>query len=65
MSLNQWADNGWLKPYRTSRKEINSLLNFVKRDLNDAQRDVRIALLFLSMVQKLVGDSPRSWDCFL
>jgi hypothetical protein len=40
MSLNQWADNGWLKPYRTSRKEINSLLNIVKRDLNDAQRDV-------------------------
>jgi uncharacterized protein (UPF0332 family) len=40
MSLKQWADNGWLKPHRTSRKEISSLLNIVKRDLNDAQRDI-------------------------
>ncbi len=40
MSLKQWADNGWLKPHRTSRKEISSLLNIVKRDLNDAQGDI-------------------------
>jgi len=40
VSLKQWADNGWLKPHRTSRKEISSLLNIVKRDLNDAQRDI-------------------------
>jgi hypothetical protein len=40
MSLKKWADNGWLKPHRTSRKEISSLLNIVKRDLNDAQRDI-------------------------
>ncbi len=40
MSLKQWADNGWLKPHRTSRKEISSLLSIVERDLNDAQRDI-------------------------
>lgn len=40
MSLKQWADNGWLKPHRTSRKEISSLLSIAERDLNDAQRDI-------------------------
>jgi hypothetical protein len=37
VSLKQWADNGWLTPHRTSRKEINGLLRIVERDLNDAQ----------------------------
>ena len=40
MSLKQWADNGRLKPHRTSRKEISSLLRIAERDLNDAQRDI-------------------------
>jgi len=40
VSLKQWADNGWLTPYRTSRKEISSLLSIVERDLSDAQRDI-------------------------
>jgi len=40
VSLKQWADNGWLKPHRTSRKEISSLLRIVERDLNDAQGDI-------------------------
>ena len=40
MSLRQWGDNGWLKPHRTSRKEISSLLRIVERDLNDAQGDI-------------------------
>jgi hypothetical protein len=40
VSLKQWADNGWLKPHRTSREEIRKLLNIVERDLNDAQRDI-------------------------
>jgi hypothetical protein len=40
MSLKQWADNGWLKPHRTSREEISKLLNIVERDLNDAQTDI-------------------------
>ena len=37
MSLKQWADNGWLKTHRTSRKEIASLFRIVERELNDAQ----------------------------
>lgn len=40
MSLKQWADNGWLNPHRTSRKEISSLLRIVERDLNDAQGNI-------------------------
>ena len=40
MSLKQWADNGWLKPHQTSKKEISSLLRIVERDLDDAQRDI-------------------------
>ena len=40
MSLKQWADSGWLKPHRTSRKEISSLLSIVERDLTDARRDI-------------------------
>lgn len=37
MSLKQWADNGWLKPHKTSAKEINNLLLIVERDLQDAE----------------------------
>ena len=40
MSLRQWADSGWLKLHRTTRKEIISLLNIVERDLNDAQGNI-------------------------
>jgi len=36
MSLKQWADNGWLKPHQTSRKEIKNLLDIVDRDMLDA-----------------------------
>jgi len=36
MSLKQWADNGWLRPHKTSAKEISDLLRIVKRDLQDA-----------------------------
>jgi hypothetical protein len=40
VSLKQWANNDWLKPHRTSRKEISSLLRIVERDLNNAQGDI-------------------------
>ncbi len=40
MTLKQWVDNGWLKPHRTSRKEIKNLLNIVDRDRLDAESDV-------------------------
>jgi len=40
MSLKQWEDNGWLKPHRTSRKEVSNLLGIVERDLRDAGKDI-------------------------
>jgi len=40
VSLKQWEDNGWLRPHRTSRKEISNLLSIVERDLNDAHGDI-------------------------
>lgn len=36
MTLKQWADNGWLKPHRTSHQEIGNLLAIARRDLADA-----------------------------
>jgi len=39
MSLKQWADNGWLKPHKTSRQEISSLLAIARRDLADARAE--------------------------
>lgn len=36
MSLEKWAEYGWLKAEPTSRDEINSLLAIVDRDLKDA-----------------------------
>lgn len=39
MTLAQWADNGWLKKYQTSKKEIGSLLLIADRDLKDATQE--------------------------
>ena len=36
MTLQQWADNGWLEPHVTSQEEIANLLAIVDRDLADA-----------------------------
>lgn len=36
MSLEKWAEYGWLKPEAASRDEIRSLLTIVERDLKDA-----------------------------
>ena len=36
MSLEKWAEYGWLKAEPTSRDEIRSLLTIVDRDLKDA-----------------------------
>ena len=35
--LEQWADNGWLRPHQTSAREIRDLLKIVERDLKDAE----------------------------
>jgi hypothetical protein len=37
VSLEKWAEYGWLKPEPTSRDEIKSLLTIVDRDLRDAR----------------------------
>lgn len=39
MILKQWADNGWLRPHRTSPEEIDNLISIVDRDLADAQEE--------------------------
>jgi hypothetical protein len=39
MTLKQWADNGWLRPHRTSPEEIDNLLSMVHRDLADAEKE--------------------------
>ncbi len=38
MTLQQWAENRWLKPHRSSKSEIDGLLSIVKRDLEDARQ---------------------------
>ena len=40
MSLKQWADNGWLRPHKTSPQEIADLLAIVDRDLDDAESEI-------------------------
>ena len=37
MSWNDWAKSGWLRPHKTSKEEIISLLEIVTRDLKDAE----------------------------
>ena len=40
MTLKDWADNGWLRPHKTSAKEVASLLAIVDRDLTDASGSI-------------------------
>jgi len=40
MTLQQWADNGWLEPHVTSAEEIANLLAIVDRDLADAGGEI-------------------------
>jgi hypothetical protein len=40
MSLQQWADNGWLRAHQTSPQEIADLFAIVTRDLGDAEGDI-------------------------
>ena len=40
MSLQDWADNGWLRAHTTSAEEVGNLLAIVDRDLVDASRDI-------------------------
>jgi hypothetical protein len=36
MTLQSWANNGWLKPHKTSAEEVGNLLAIVRRDMDDA-----------------------------
>jgi len=38
MTLQSWANNGWLKNHKTSKQEITQLLEIVERDLKDAKQ---------------------------
>jgi hypothetical protein len=38
MTLQIWANNGWLRDHKTSKQEIRQLLEIVERDLKDAQQ---------------------------
>jgi hypothetical protein len=40
MTLQQWADNDWLRPHTTSAQEIVNLLAIVDRDLKDAAEEI-------------------------
>ena len=40
MSLEDWADNGWLRQHETSPQEIADLLAIVDRDLDDAAGNI-------------------------
>ncbi len=40
MSLQQWANNGWLRAHQSSPQEIADLLAIVARDLSDAAGNI-------------------------
>jgi len=39
MSLQKWAEYGWLRSHATSRQEISDLLSIVDRDISDSGTD--------------------------
>jgi uncharacterized protein (UPF0332 family) len=40
MTLQKWAEYGWLRSHKTSKKEITDLLRIIDRDLQDATGDI-------------------------
>jgi len=38
MSLAAWAKNGWLRPHKTTPREVADLLGIVDRDIKEAER---------------------------
>jgi hypothetical protein len=38
MTLQDWANNGWLRTHKTGKQEIRQLLEIAERDLKDAQQ---------------------------
>jgi len=39
MSLENWSKNGWLRPHRTTSRQIAELFAIVDRDLDDARTE--------------------------
>ncbi len=37
MDLEDWNNNGWLRPHKTSSLEISGLFSIIRRDLHDAK----------------------------
>ncbi|TLD68712.1 hypothetical protein FEM03_21255 [Phragmitibacter flavus] len=42
MSLQDWAENGWLRPHKTTAQQIIDLLAIVERDLKDAEGNISV-----------------------
>lgn len=42
MSLQDWLSNGWLRPHKTSREEIENLFKIIVRDLNDVKQAISL-----------------------
>src|SRR6516164_4175722 len=40
MSLSDWGKAGWLKPHKTSARQVADLFGVVGRDMQDAKRDL-------------------------
>lgn len=40
MTLQHWETNGWLRPHKTSHREIANLLRMVERDLKDSEGNI-------------------------
>ena len=40
MSLQQWLEYGWLRPHKSSNREISDLLRIIDRDLQDAAGNI-------------------------
>jgi hypothetical protein len=40
MSLQKWLEYGWLRPHKTSKKEIFDLFQIIERDLQDAAGNI-------------------------
>jgi hypothetical protein len=40
MNLQKWAEYGWLRSHKSSKKEISDLLRIIERDLLDAAGDI-------------------------
>jgi hypothetical protein len=56
MSFENWTKNGWLEAHRSSRKEVQNLLQIVRRDLKDSQskgvpNDWRFAIAYNAALQ--------------